>query len=175
MNLLSYKNIFPKIHETVFVGSSVNIIGDVTIGENSSIWYNSVVRGDVAPVIIGSGVNVQDGTVIHTSRFNGPCVIGDRVTIGHICLLHACNLHPDSFIGMGSIIMDKVVVESFGFVAAGSLVTPGKAIKSRELWAGRPARFVREIGEEEEFLIKDTTTHYMMLASHHKESRNINK
>jgi carbonic anhydrase/acetyltransferase-like protein (isoleucine patch superfamily) len=170
MSILKYKNISPKIHESAFIAKGVVIVGDVNIGENSNIWYNGVLRGDVAPIYIGQDVNIQDGTVIHTSRFNGPCRIGDRVTIGHICLLHACNLHDDSFIGMGSIIMDKVVVESFGFIAAGSLVTPGKVIKSGELWAGRPAKFVRKISDEELFLIKDTPLHYINLASEHKKS-----
>jgi len=169
--ILSYLDKSPKIHKSVFVASGVKIVGDVQIGEDSNIWYNSVLRGDVAPIFIGKQTNIQDGTVIHTSRFNGPCTIGDHVTIGHICLLHACNLHDDAFIGMGSIIMDKVTVESFGFVAAGSLVTPGKTVKSHELWAGRPAVFVRKISDDELFLIKDTATHYMMLAENHKHGK----
>jgi carbonic anhydrase/acetyltransferase-like protein (isoleucine patch superfamily) len=171
MTSLSYKNIFPRIDDSVFIAKGAILIGDVSVQSDSNIWYNTVIRADVAPVIIGKQTNIQDGTVIHTSRFNGPCQIGDRVTIGHICLLHACKLYDDAFIGMGSVIMDKVIVESFGFVAAGSLVTPGKVIKSNELWAGRPAKFVRKISEEEVFLIKDTPTHYIMLASEHKKSQ----
>ncbi|MDX2049729.1 MAG: gamma carbonic anhydrase family protein [Rickettsiaceae bacterium] len=170
MMLLSYGEKTPNLHESVFVASGVKIIGEVTAGKDSNIWYNSVLRGDVAPITIGEEVNIQDGTVIHTSRFNGGCTIGNRVTIGHICLLHACSLHDDSFIGMGSVIMDKVVVETFGFVAAGSLVTPGKIIKSGELWAGSPAKFVRKITDQETFLIKDTPTHYIKLANLHKSS-----
>ncbi len=168
--ILNYENKAPQIHPSVFIAAGVSIIGDVHIAADSSVWYNSVIRGDVAPVYVGRQVNIQDGTVIHTSRLNGPCTIGDRVTIGHLCLLHACNLHDDSFIGMGSIIMDNVIIESYAFVAAGSLVTPGKVIKSKELWAGRPAKFVRYIGDDERFLITDTTSHYMMLASKHKLS-----
>lgn len=168
--LLTYKDKRPVIDDSVFVGTGAVIIGDVKIGKDTNIWYNSVLRGDVAPIEIGSETNVQDGTVIHTSRFNGPCIIGDRVTIGHICLLHACNLHNDAFVGMGSIIMDKVVVESFGFVAANSLVTPGKIVKSNELWAGSPAKFLRNISEHELFLIKDTPPHYISFANFHKKS-----
>ncbi|MDX1924006.1 MAG: gamma carbonic anhydrase family protein [Rickettsiaceae bacterium] len=169
--ILSYKDKYPQIHNSVFVAPGVHIIGDVHIEEESNIWYNSVIRGDVAPVYIGKKVNIQDGSVIHTSRFHGPCRIGDRVTIGHICLLHACNLNDDAFIGMGSIIMDKVVVEPFGFVAAGSLVTPGKIVKENELWAGRPAKFVRLISEDERFLVADTSPHYINLANEHKKSK----
>lgn len=168
--ILSYNGKKPQIGNNVFIAEGVVIIGDVHIGDDTNIWYNTVIRGDVAPVYIGKQVNIQDGSVIHTSRFNGPCTIGDRVTIGHLCLLHACNLHDDSFIGMGSTIMDKVVVESFGFVAAKALVTPGKIVREHELWTGVPAKAARKINEEEIFLIKDTTKHYMMLAKNHAES-----
>lgn len=171
MKLLSYKNKKPSIDESVFIAHGAMISGEVHIQSNSNIWYNTVIRGDVAPVYIGSDTNIQDGSVIHTSRFNGPCKIGDRVTIGHISLLHACDLHNDAFIGMGSIIMDNVTVESFGFVAAGSLVTPKKTIKSRELWAGRPAKFIRHITDEELFLIKDTPSHYIMLSKEHQKNQ----
>jgi gamma-carbonic anhydrase len=165
--ILKYKEKYPIIDETAFVASGAKIIGDVEIGKDSNIWYNSVLRGDVAAIKIGSSTNIQDGSVIHTSRFNGPCTIGSRVTVGHICLLHACNLMDDSFVGMGSIVMDKTRIEPFGFLAANSLLTPNKVIKSNELWAGSPAKFVRQITEEEMFLIKDTPTHYVMLAKEH--------
>ncbi len=168
--LLSYLDKRPQVDKTVFIAEGAKIIGDVNISAHSNIWYNAVIRADVAPVFIGKETNIQDGTVIHTSRFNGPCTIGDRVTIGHICLLHACNLHDDAFVGMGSTVMDKAVVESFGFLAANSLLTPNKVVKSGELWAGSPAKFIRKITEEEKFLITDTPTHYMLLAKNHRES-----
>ncbi len=171
--LFTYLDKRPELHKSVFVASGVKIIGDVTVSEGSSIWYNSVIRGDVAPVTIGSQTNIQDGTVVHTSRFNGPCTIGDRVTVGHMCLLHACNLHNDAFVGMYSTLMDNSVVESFGFLAAHSLLTPGKIVKSQELWAGSPAKFIRKIKDEELFLIKDTATHYVMLAENHSKGTKV--
>lgn len=171
--LLSYLGKTPKIDKTVFIAEGAKIIGDVAISARSNIWYNTVIRADVAPVFIGEETNIQDGTVIHTSRFNGPCTIGNRVTIGHMCLLHACNLHNDAFVGMGSTVMDKAAIESFGFLAANSLLTPGKIVKSKELWAGSPARFVRNITEEEMFLITDTPAHYLILAENHSKSVNL--
>jgi len=167
--LRSYLDKKPKIAENVFLAEGARIIGDVQIGSESNIWYNTVLRGDVAPIYIGKQTNIQDGTVIHTSRFNGPCRIGDRVTIGHMCLLHACHLENDSFIGMGAVIMDKVQVEPFGFVAAKALMTPGKVVRSYELWAGVPAKFVRRLTDEEIFLIHDTPTHYLKLAEAHSK------
>ena len=171
--ILTYNDKKPKIAESAFIAKGAVIVGDVSISDDSNIWYNCVLRGDVAPIYVGKETNIQDGTVIHTSRFNGPCTIGDRVTIGHICLLHACNLHNDAFIGMGSTVMDNVVVESFGFVAANSLVTPGKIVKSYELWAGSPAKFVRKLTDHEIFLIKDTPPHYVGLARNHSKSEII--
>lgn len=169
-NIIPYNGINPKIHDTVLLAVGCRIIGDVKIGENSSIWYNSVLRGDVAPIEIGENVNIQDGTIIHTSRFNGGTTIGDNTTVGHSVVIHACTIHDYGFIGMGSIIMDKVIVESYGFVAAGALVSPGKVIKSNELWAGVPAKFIRKITTEEISLINDSYKHYVKLSKEHKKS-----
>lgn len=171
--ILTFKNNTPKIDDSVFLANPCQIIGDVKIGMNTNIWYNVVLRGDVAPIDIGEDTNIQDGTIIHTSRFNGGASIGDRVTIGHLCLLHACKLHNDSFVGMSSTVMDNAEIEPYGFLAANSLLTPGKIIKSGELWAGSPAKFVRKIGDQEKFLIEDTVTHYIALANEHKKSKEI--
>lgn len=168
--MISYQDQFPKIDNSTFIAEGVKVIGNVELGQNTNIWYNSVLRGDVAPIKIGEDSNIQDGTVIHTSRFNGGCIIGNRVTVGHLCLLHACRLHDDSFIGMASVVMDKAIVEPYGFLAANSLLTPGKIIKSNELWAGSPAKFVRYIKDEEIYLIKDTPPHYIELAKNHRKS-----
>ena len=130
--LLPYKNIYPKVDKEAYIADHSSIIGDVTIGENSSVWFNCVLRGDVAPIKIGNNTNIQDGTIIHTSRFNGPVSIGDNVTIGHACLIHACTIHDNAFIGMRATIMDYSVIEEYGFVAAGSLVTSSQVIKSKE-------------------------------------------
>jgi carbonic anhydrase/acetyltransferase-like protein (isoleucine patch superfamily) len=167
--LIKYKDIFPKIHESVYIAEGAYIIGDVSISEESNIWFSSVIRGDVAPVTIGKGTNVQDGVVVHTSRFNGPTSIGDYVTIGHRAIIHACTLKTHSFIGMGSGIMDNAIIEEFGFVAAGAVVSPGKVVGSKQLWAGVPAKYVRDLTEAEVDHIKKSAINYMKLAEEYKK------
>lgn len=137
MIIIPYKGIKPNIHKTAYIAPSSSIIGDVKIGSKSSIWFNTVLRGDVESIKIGNNNNIQDGSVIHTSSFNGPVEIGDNITIGHLSLIHACIIHNNAFIGMSSTIMDYAVIEEYAFVAAGSLVPPKKIIKSKELWMGR--------------------------------------
>jgi carbonic anhydrase/acetyltransferase-like protein (isoleucine patch superfamily) len=117
--LITFKDTKPTIHKSAFLANGVVIAADVTIAENANIWFNSVIRGDVSPVTIGKNTNIQDGSVIHTSRFNGPTHIGDNVTVGHLALLHACIIEDNAFIGMQAAVMDKVVVEEYGFVGAG--------------------------------------------------------
>lgn len=165
--LIDYLKNSPQLHETVYLSPGACIIGKVSVDAQSSIWFGCVIRGDVAAIKIGKGTNIQDGTVIHSSRFNGPTTIGDFVTIGHRVVVHACTLKNYAFIGMGSIIMDKVVVEEYGFVAAGAVVSPGKVIKSRELWAGVPAKFVRELTDQEVENIKESADHYIKLSSNY--------
>jgi len=166
--LIKYKNISPRIHPSTYLADGTHIVGDVKIDADSSIWFGTVIRGDVAPVTIGKGTNIQDGTIIHTSRFNGPTNIGDHVTIGHGAVIHACTLHTHSFIGMRAVIMDQAIVEEFGFVAAGAVVSPGKIVKSRELWAGVPAKYIRNLTEIEVDKIKTSAVNYIKLAEDYK-------
>jgi carbonic anhydrase/acetyltransferase-like protein (isoleucine patch superfamily) len=166
--LISYKGIFPKIHKDAYISDGCIIAGDVEIMENSSIWFNSVLRGDVAPIKIGKNTNIQDGTVIHTSRFNGATFIGNDVTVGHLALIHACTIKDNAFIGMRATIMDKAIVEEFAFVAAGSLVTGGKIIKTKELWSGSPAKFIRKVNDDEIAFMKDNIHNYINLAINYK-------
>ena len=168
MNIEKYNNILPSIDEDVFIANGANIIGDVSIEKDSSIWFNVVIRGDVAPVIIGQGTNIQDCSVIHSSRFNGPSNIGDFVTVGHSAVIHACTIHDYGFIGMHSTVMDKAIIESYGFVAAGALIPPGKIVKSHELWAGVPGKFIRKITSDEINLIEDSFQHYIKLSQQYK-------
>lgn len=149
-----------------------SIIGDVTIGKNSSVWFNCVLRGDVAPIKIGNNTNIQDGTIIHTSRFNGPALIGNNVTVGHACLIHACTIHDNAFIGMRATIMDYSVIEEYGFVAAGSLVTSNQIIKSKELWLGSPAKFVRYLTNKDLDVMIDNSQNYINLTNTYLENNN---
>src|SRR5690349_644884 len=109
--IITFNGLIPKIDKTAFIAQGAMIAGDVTIGKNSGIWFNSVLRGDVNPIKIGDCTNVQDGTIIHTSRFDGPVIIGNNITIGHLALIHACTIMDNAFIGMQSTIMDKTIVE----------------------------------------------------------------
>lgn len=166
--IISYKNLTPNIHHTAFIASGAVIAGDVTVGKQSNIWFNCVLRGDVNPIKVGELTNIQDGTVIHTSRFDGPTNIGNDITVGHMALIHACTIMDNAFIGMHSTIMDKAVIEPYAFIAAGSLITPGKIVKSRELWAGSPAKFVRKVTEEEVAFMQDNIQNYIDLAKEYK-------
>lgn len=167
--LITFKDTKPTIHKSVFLANGVVIAADVTIAENANIWFNSVIRGDVSPVTIGKNTNIQDGSVIHTSRFNGPTHIGDNVTVGHLALLHACIIEDNAFIGMQAAVMDKVVVEEYGFVGASSLVSPGKIVKKKELWIGRPAKFVRMITDEELEFMQGNIKNYLELSNEYKK------
>ena len=170
--IFKYKNSFPKIDKTVFVAEGVVIVGDVIIEEKSSIWFNSVIRADVNYIRIGKKCNIQDGTVVHVSSYGfsakgekgSPTIISDNVTIGHNATIHACEIGANSLIGMGAVILDQTKIEEFCLIAAGALVTPGTFVKSRELWAGSPAKFVRKISEKEEKLLINTPNVYFNLS-----------
>ncbi len=167
--LVDYKNLSPNVHETAYLADGVVIAGDVTIQEHVNIWFNSVIRGDVAKVSIGKNTNIQDGTVIHTSRFDGPTHIGSNITIGHMALIHACSIEDNAFIGMQSTVMDKSIVEEYGFLGAGSLLSPGKIVRKNELWIGRPAKFVRMITDQEKEFMQGNLQNYLDLAKAYKK------
>ena len=168
--IIAFKDKFPQIDETVYIAPNAVITGDVVIGLKSSIWPGVVLRGDVAPIKIGSQTNIQDGSVVHTSRHNGPTHIGNNVTIGHMALVHAATVNDYAFIGMRATIMDFAVVEEWGFLAAGALLTPKKIVRSRELWAGIPAKFIRMITEDEIAEMKDNNSNYVELARSYSHS-----
>lgn len=165
--ILPYKGKYPKIAEDAFIAANAVIIGDVEIGSKASIWYGCVVRGDVNHIRIGEGTNIQDGTIIHVNRNDGPTIIGKGVTVGHLALLHACILHDHSFVGMGSKVIDNAVVETNGMVAAGALISPKKVVGRNQLWAGVPAKFFRELSQEEIDYIKISESNYIKLATEH--------
>lgn len=165
--ILPYRGIYPKIHESVFIAPSASVIGDVEIGADSNIWYNCVLRGDVNDIKIGARTNIQDGTVIHvTTDFSGTYV-GDDVTVGHLALLHACRIENFGFVGMQACVMDGAVVESHAMLAAGALLTPHKRVPSGQLWAGRPAKYMRDLSQEELDYIKWSAPHYVELGRGH--------
>lgn len=155
-----YQNKEPQIHETAFIAKNATIIGDVTIGEHSSIWFQTVIRGDVEPTRIGKRVSIQDLSLIHQSK-NYPVTIEDDVTVGHQVTLHGCTIRKNALIGMGSIILDGAEIGEGAYVGAGSLVTQGTKIPPNTLAFGRPARVVREISEKDREEMKAILQSYL--------------
>lgn len=151
--ILPFKDKHPQIDETAFIAENAVIIGEVTIGTKSSIWYSCVLRGDMNFIRIGNDTNIQDGTVVHVDSKGYPTILGDRVTVGHMALLHACTLEDDAMIGMQACVMDGAVVGKGSLIAAGALVTPGKQIGPGEVWAGRPAKFLRKVGPNDQKML----------------------
>jgi carbonic anhydrase/acetyltransferase-like protein (isoleucine patch superfamily) len=144
----------PRIAETAFVAPGCRISGDVTLGDEVSIWYNCVLRGDINHIRIGARTNIQDGSTVHCDRpRNGhpgyPTVVGEDCLIGHMVLLHGCTLEDRAFVGMGAIVLNGATIQSDGMLAAGAMLTSGKVVPSGQLWAGRPAKYLRDLTPEE--------------------------
>ena len=144
-----FRGTHPQIHPTAFIEESAQVIGDVHIGEQSSVWFNAVVRGDVFHIRIGNRTNIQDGTVIHVSNGTHATILEDEVTVGHNVTLHGCYVERGSLVGIGSIVMDGVRIGAQSLVAAGSLLSPGTQIPPRSLVMGIPARVKRTLTDEE--------------------------
>lgn len=169
-----YKGKWPNIHETVFLADGVVVTGDVTIGEKSSLWFNTVLRGDVAPTIIGERVNIQDNSVLHQSP-NSPLIIEDGVTVGHQCILHSCIIRKNALIGMGSTILDGAEIGEGAFIGAGSLVPPGKKIPPHSLAYGRPAKVIRPVNDREIKEMERIRTQYVERGQYYKSLQNDKK
>ena len=167
-NIIAFKGIMPKLHDSVFVAPSADVIGDVEIDEGSSVWFNCVIRGDVNHIRIGKRSNIQDGTVIHVSNGTHPTIIGDDVLVGHNCIVHGCTLENGSFVGMGATVLDGAVVEGGAMVAAGALVAPNKRVPKGELWGGSPAKFMRNLSDEQQENLTSGAVHYAELAQIYK-------
>lgn len=149
IKLFPYKDYFPKLHKSVFLASGSKIIGDVEIGEKSSVWYNAVIRGDVNYIRIGKMTNVQDCSMLHVTNNKFPLIIGDKVTIGHSVTLHGCVLKNSCLIGMNAVVLDGALVEENSMVAAGAVIKPGFIVPSGKLAAGVPAKIIRNLSETE--------------------------
>lgn len=145
----SFRGVQPQIHETAYVDPSAQVIGDVHMGEESSVWCNAVLRGDMFYIRIGNRTNIQDNSVIHTRTGEKPTILEDEVTVGHSVTLHGCYVEHGSLIGIGSIVLDDVRVGAQSLVAAGSLISPGTIIPPRSLVMGMPARVKRPLTDEE--------------------------
>ena len=153
----------PNVHKNSFIASSADLIGNVFIGEYSSIWFGAVLRGDMDSLTIGNYTNVQDNSTLHNDE-NFPVTIGDYVTIGHNCILHGCKISNNALIGMGSTILNGAEIGEYTIIGAGSLVTQGKKIPGGVLCMGVPAKVIRELTIEEKESIKNSAQHYVELS-----------
>ena len=175
-HFLTYGGSSPRIHNSAFVAPGAQLIGDVEVGPEASIWYNCVLRGDVNRIRIGARTNIQDGSVIHVdspkpgAEEGHPTIIGEEVLIGHLAMVHGCILHDRAFVGLGAIVMDGCEIESDAMLAAGAMLTPGRRIPSGQLWAGRPARYVRDLTQDELAAQRAGVAHYVELAKAHAEA-----
>jgi carbonic anhydrase/acetyltransferase-like protein (isoleucine patch superfamily) len=171
--LRPFRGVRPQLGRGVYVDAAATVIGDVTLGDDSSVWPAAVLRGDVNSLVIGCRTSIQDGSVLHVTH-DGPYSpggvelrVGDDVTVGHGVILHACTIGNRCLIGMGAVIMDKVIVEDEVLVAAGSVVTPGKRLRSGWLYRGSPAREARELTADERAHFSYSATHYVKIKNHY--------
>lgn len=156
----------PEIPTSCFVAENATIIGDVVFGEDCSVWYNAVLRGDVHFIKIGNKVNIQDGAIVHCTYQKHPTTIGNNVSIGHNAIVHGCTIHDNVLIGMGAIVMDNCVIQSNSIIAAGAVLTQNTVVESGSIWAGVPAKKVKDI-DKSAFAgeIERISTNYVMYAS----------
>lgn len=164
--ILPVQGKIPQIPDSCFIAPNSTIVGEVEMGEECSVWFNAIVRGDVHYIKMGNKVNVQDGAIIHCTYQKCPTNIGNNVSIGHRAIVHGCTIHDNVLIGMGAIVMDNAVVETNSIVGAGSVVTEGTHIKSGEVWAGTPAKKIKDINPElQKGTLERISNNYVMYSS----------
>jgi gamma-carbonic anhydrase len=176
MNQVELKNRYPhryrgpRIAPSVFLAPGSHVIGDVEIGEDSSLWFNSILRGDVNFIRVGARTNIQDLSIVHVSYQANPTIIGNDVTVGHSVILHACEVKDFALIGMGSVLLDGAVVGEFSLIGAGSLLTQNMQIPPYSKAFGRPAKVVGKLTQEEIEQLRFSAAHYVNLAKTYRES-----
>jgi len=163
--ILPVKGIYPAIGTACFLADNATIIGDVQLGAHCSVWFNAVIRGDVNSIRIGEYTNIQDGAVIHCTYETAPTLIGNRVNVGHNALVHGCSIHDSVLVGMGAIVMDHAVVESYSIIAAGAVVLEGTHCEGGYIYAGVPARKVKSISAAQRKLLEELPDRYVMYSS----------
>ena len=168
INIFTFNEFIPQIDNSVFVAPTACIIGNVEIRKNSSIWFNTVLRGDINKIIVGENTNIQDGTVIHVDH-DIPCIIGNNVTVGHNAILHACEIGNNVLIGMGAIILDGAKIEDGAQIGAGAVVSPRKIVSRNSLYLGIPATKARNCREDEAKAIFTNALSYVELSKEYQK------
>jgi len=163
--ILPVKDKYPKIGNENFIAENATIVGDVTLGDNCSVWFNAVIRGDVNAITIGNESNIQDGAVIHATYLKAATHIGNRVSVGHNAIVHGCTVKDNVLIGMGAIVMDHAVVEEYCIIAAGSVVLENTICESGHLYAGTPAKKIKPVTDEQRALLNKLPDNYVMYSS----------
>ena len=167
--ILPVKNISPTWGADCFIAENATIVGDVVMGNNCSVWFNAVIRGDVHYIRIGNNTNIQDGAVIHCTYLKAPTNIGNNVSIGHNALVHGCTLHDHTLIGMAAIVMDHAIVEEFVIIAAGAVVLENTVCESGYLYAGIPAKKIKPLTDEQREMLMRLPNNYIMYSGWFKE------
>jgi carbonic anhydrase/acetyltransferase-like protein (isoleucine patch superfamily) len=168
MPLVKYKDLSPKIAKNVFIADNAWLTGAVEVAEDVTILFGCAIRGDILKIVVGPRSNVQDNSVLHTSRGRIPLIIGEDVTVGHGAILHGCTIQPRVIVGMGSIILDEATIPNDCIIGAGSLVTEGKSFKAGSLIIGRPAKVVRELNSQEIQSILDSARAYQKVGAEYR-------
>ena len=160
------KGIAPQFGDNCFFADNATLTGDIIMGDNCSVWFNAVIRGDVHTVRMGNNVNIQDGAIVHCTYLKAPVLIGNNVSIAHGAIVHGCTIHDNVLIGMGAIIMDGAIIESNCIIAAGAIVLENTHVESGSVWAGTPAKKIKDIDKSLlEGQVNRISTNYMMYAS----------
>ncbi|MFB5675580.1 gamma carbonic anhydrase family protein [Paenibacillus terreus] len=167
--MIAYQGKWPSLHSSVYTAEGVRIIGDVTVGQDCSIWFNAVLRGDMAPITIGDRSNIQDGVIGHVNT-NQPLVVSEDVSVGHGAIIHGCTIGRGTLIGMGAIVLNGADIGEYALIGAGSLVTENTRIPPYTLSVGTPARVVRELTESDLKRMSDTTLNYVAKGREYKKN-----
>ena len=167
----SVRGFTPEFGENCWLADNATIIGDVVMGKNCTVWFNAVVRGDVHHIRIGDDSNIQDGAIIHGTYQKSGTLIGKKVSIAHNAVVHGCTIHDNVLIGMGAIVMDNAVIHSGAVIAAGAVVLAGTVVEANSIYAGMPAKKVKDTGQEMKEVIERTANNYPMYAEWFKENK----